>query len=128
MDGSLAPARSVPSSTSCRKPSTTWRTSGVDAWGFKENMGYQTLRLQRSSTRVCLYRWPGQHSAFLLARYLYMLAAWGRSYSGGRIKKPLPSHPKDPMQRESHLNNAALFARREAAIPRGVGQDRKSTR
>lgn len=26
------------------------------------------------------------------------------------------------MQRESHLNNAALMARREAAIPRGVGQ------
>ncbi|MFP5484528.1 MAG: 4-aminobutyrate--2-oxoglutarate transaminase, partial [Gammaproteobacteria bacterium] len=25
------------------------------------------------------------------------------------------------MQRETHLNNAALFARREAAIPRGVG-------
>ena len=25
------------------------------------------------------------------------------------------------MQREPHLNNAALFARREAAIPRGVG-------
>ena len=25
------------------------------------------------------------------------------------------------MQREPQLNNAALFARREAAIPRGVG-------
>ena len=35
---------------------------------------------------------------------------------------PLPASPEFPMQRDAHLNNAALMARRRAALPTGLGQ------
>lgn len=49
-----------------------------------------------------------------------MLAAAMAAYISGSLQ-PAPFNPTT-MQREPNLNNAALMARRQAAIPRGVGQ------
>ena len=36
--------------------------------------------------------------------------------------RPFSGRPEFPMQRDAHLNNAALMARRRAALPVGLGQ------
>ncbi len=70
--------------------------------------------------RVSVYWSCVLHSALHNRLCLYMVAASLLSYSG-RLCSSQPFESLS-MQREPNLNNAALMVRRQAAIPRGVGQ------
>jgi 4-aminobutyrate aminotransferase/(S)-3-amino-2-methylpropionate transaminase len=78
--------------------------------------------VNNAATSGDLYRPRGQHSVSTAPGHLYLLVPAAASYSLHQpVDGSLADKQRNEMLRETHLTNAALLARREAAVARGVG-------